>query len=222
MSHDPNISPHPDSTPPPSDNRVYLSLCHDDQNQGKTLPDGWSERRLARVVLDASVLVLREEGIHAWTVSGGTLGDRIRTLSGLSVAPVVEVHFDSLPQRTEVAGYFAIVDNANRAAQELGDKILDSMAAAFPERRSMGLCRADEHHRWIGTPKEYDGTRLGLLHDLPRYPVVIVEACFLTNPGEAKWIKKIENRLALGAAIARGIAAYCRGMSSTRSKTPGS
>lgn len=197
-------------TPPPADARIYISLCHDDQNPGKTLPDGWSERRLAGVVNEAIYLTLKELGLPCWQISGGTLRDRIRTLSSLSAGPVVECHFDSLEQRREVAGYFAIVDSANREAQELGESILDAMAAAFPERRSMGLCRADEQHRWVGTPREYDGQRLGLLRDLARFPVVILEACFLSNPTEAQWIKKIENRMALGVAIARGVESFYR------------
>jgi hypothetical protein len=206
------LSAGPDGTPipPPADSRVYISHCHDDKAPGKTLPDGWSERSLAELVNEAIWWTLREEGVPGWPIKAGTLGDRIRTLRCLSVGPIVEVHFDSLPQRTEVAGYFAIVQAGNVEAQELGESILDAMASAFPERRSMGLCRADEEHRWVGTDRQYDGMRLGLLHDLPHRPVVIVEACFLTNPTEAKWIRKLESRLLLGAAIGRGVAAYCR------------
>ena len=194
---------------PPS--RVYVSHCHDDAHPGKTIGEGheaWSERSLARAVNEALAMQLREHGLTPYPVYAGTLADRIRILQGLPYAPVVEVHFDSLPQRTEVAGYFAICDSENRPAQELGESILDAMAGAFPERRSMGLCRAEEHHRWVGTPREYDGQRLGLLEGLRKQPVAIVEACYLTNPTEAKWIRRLENRLLLGVAIGRGVSAY--------------
>lgn len=191
--------------------RVYICHCHDDLHPGKTIgegPDAWSERSLARAVNEALAMQLREDGLTPHPVYAGTLADRIGVLQRLPVAPVVEVHFDSLPQRTEVAGYFAIVDSENRPAQELGESILDAMAGAFPERRSLGLCRADEQHRWVGTPREYDGQRLGLLVGLRRQPVVILEAAFLTNPSEAKWIKRLENRLILGTVIGRGVSAY--------------
>lgn len=191
--------------------RVYLCHCHSDESPGKTIGEGadaWSERSLARAVNVALDMQLREDGLIPFPVQNGTLAGRIKTLQGLPVAPVVEVHFDSLPQRTEVAGYFAIVDSESRAGQELGESILDAMAAAFPERRSLGLCQADEQHRWVGTPREYDGQRLGLLVGLKNRPVVIIEAAFLTNPTEAKWIRKLESRLLLGVAIGRGVSAY--------------
>jgi len=191
--------------------RVYICHCHDDRSPGKTIgegPDAWSERSLARAVNEAVTMYLREEGLGAYPVFAGTLASRIGILQGLPPGPVVEVHFDSLPQRTEVAGYFAIVASDNYAAQDLGGSILDAMAGAFPERRSLGLCRADEQHRWVGTPREHDGQRLGLLAGLPGRPVAIVEACFLTNPSEAKWIRRLENRLLLGIAIGRGVSAH--------------
>lgn len=207
------------ATPAPS--RVYICHCHSDQDPGKTLgegPEAWSERSLARAVNEALDMQLREDGLTPFPVQNGTLFGRIKTLQGLPVAPVVEVHFDSLPQRTEVAGYFAIVDSENKAGQELGESILDALAGAFPDRRSLGLCKADEQHRWVGTPREYDGQRLGLLVALKRQPVVIVEACFLTNPTEAKWIKRLENRLLLGVAIGRGVSAYIARTRETASK----
>lgn len=206
----------------PAPQRVYICHCHDDAHPGKTIgegPDAWSERSLAGAVNEALAMQLREEGITPHPVYAGTLAGRIKTLQGFPVAPVVEVHFDSLPQRTEVAGYFAIVDSENKAGQELGESILDALAGAFPERRSLGLCKADEQHRWVGTPREYDGQRLGLLVGLRRQPVVIIEACFLTNPTEAKWIKRLESRLLLGVAIGRGVSAYMLRTQERTSKT---
>jgi N-acetylmuramoyl-L-alanine amidase len=196
--------------PPPTDSRVYISHCHDERNPGKEIEGGWSERRFAAASNEALCLILREEGFPCWPIYRGTLANRIATLKSLSVAPVIELHFDWLPQRPEVGGYFAIVSDTNRAAQELGNSILDAIASAFPTRRSMGLCRASEDRRWVGTSKVYDGTRLGLIHDLPQHPVVIIEGCFLSNPTEAAWIKKIESRLTLGVAIGRGVAEFLR------------
>lgn len=196
--------------PPPADCRVYVSLCHEEKAQGKTIEGGWSERKLAEAVNEAICLTLRELCVPCWPIYRGTLASRISTLRSLSVAPVIETHFDWLPQRPEVSGYFTIVDQANRPAQEMGECILSSLAETYPDRRSMGLCRASEHERWVGTSRHYDGTRLGLLADLPQHQVVIIEACFLSNPEEAAWIKRMENRLSLGVAIARGAAEYLR------------
>lgn len=195
--------------PHPATNRVYLSHCHDEQNPGKTTADGWSERRLAKVVNESIEIALRERPqITCWPVYRGTLADRIKTFQSLPPAPLVEVHFDWLPRRPQLSGYFALANERSQVSQELGESILDAIAGAFPERRSLGLCLVNDGRRWIGTHREYDGIRLALLEELPAYPVVILEACYLSNPGDAAWIKRLETRLALGAAIGQGIRAY--------------
>jgi len=195
----------------PSADRIYLCHCHDEKAPGKTV-GGWSERRLATVVNEALCLTLRDggPGESIWPILRGTLASRISTLRELPVAPVVEVHFDSLDSRPAVDGYFTIVSETNREAHLLGEAILSGIGRAFPSRRNMGLCKANEAHRWVGTNRQYDGQRLALLCDLPHHASVIVEACFLTNPEAFEWIQKIESRLLLGAAIGRGILDYCQ------------
>jgi hypothetical protein len=190
------------------DDAVRVCLCHDEIHEGAATPDGWTERRLAGAVNEAVSITLREFGVPCWQMSSGTLASRIAQLKTMHHAPVVEVHFDSLPQRTEVAGYYAIVDNSNVGALMMADSILRAIADVCPDRRNLGVCRTDEESRWIGTGRQYSGQRLGLLRELRDRPVVIIEGCYLTNPTEAKWIKRIENRLTLGAAIGRGIALY--------------
>ena len=92
----------------------------------------------------------------------------------------------------------------------LGQIIVNHLSAEIVGARNHGVNRVSESRRWMGTPKECDGKRLGFLQDI-NCPSVIIECCYLSNPAEAKWIAEMENRAAVGRAVGGGIKQYLQG-----------
>ena len=194
---------------------IMIHRCHDENNRGAETIWGLSEWQIAEDINRAMKDYLVERGKLCLRLEG-RLGERIEATNyahrteGVSCS--VEVHENSLPDEDQ-SGFSVLAWHSSRLACLLGTCILDELTVMGMPGSCRGLNRCSSTKRWIGTrDREYtipEKKRLAMLQDT-RMPAVIVEACYLTNPREAQWIAKSENRVAVGEAVARGIITYLK------------
>lgn len=196
---------------------VILGRSHDEERRGATTPDGLSEWIISDDVNKAVVDELRDRSVSNPLVLrfGRRLVDRVATLKHLgkvsSYDCAIECHCNRiltglplLPD-SKFHGYSVLAWYRSDTSIHLADCILDEIARVRPDAKNLGINRVASSTRWVDNRREYEGApRLAWLEDTPG-PAVIVEACYLSNPEEAAWIAKLENRKSIGWAIARGV-----------------
>jgi len=192
---------------------IVIHRCHNSVDQGNATPAGLTEHAIAAAVNVEMLMYLEERG-HACRMLEGDLTWRIDEANALhqreGVPCTVEVHCNAMPGEDghQAEGFFAMCWHGSRLAAMLGECIVREVALIRPGAPNRYLNFVSSHRRWMYTPRMYaNAPRLAMLQDT-YMPAVIVEACYLSNPGEAKWIADQENRQALGRAVAKGIVNY--------------
>ena len=194
---------------------VVIHRCHNSIDQGHATPAGLTEYQIAPDVNNEMVLYLEERG-KACRMLEGNLAQRIRETNHIhatqGVPCCVEVHCNGMPgpHGHKAEGFFAMCWFESRLASMLAECIVREIALARPDAPNLKTNFVSSHRRWMYTPRMYPGApRLAMLQDT-HMPAVIIEACYLSNPDEAKWIAEQKNRQALGRAVARGIIKYLK------------
>jgi N-acetylmuramoyl-L-alanine amidase len=193
---------------------IIIGRAHNSKKQGAKTADGLTEWKIAKDINEA----ILQELMYCNPVEQfeGTLTQRIEALNKLWLVAkyqgVIECHCNA-SDNPKASGFCTIAWHVSNKSIHLAECVLEHLAKLRPYARNEGLCKVApdistgerDTVRFIGTNKEYrKASWLGLLADTPG-PAVIVEACYLTNPEEAKWISKPESRIAVGKAISQGI-----------------
>jgi len=191
---------------------VFLGRAHDVENPGARTADGLSEWEIAEKINEEAHAILKKSGIKAVRLEK-TLQDRIDGINeflGHATSPTiaVETHCNWSPVPTQ-SGFFAIAYAGSPAANALASSIITELWRVLIGVRNLGVNQVDGRRRWIRTPKEHAGKRLGFIMDVG-CPSVIIECCYLSNPTEAAWITAEDNRRVIGDAVGRGILGYLK------------
>jgi len=185
---------------------IILGQCHDENDEGAKTKEGRTERYLAHTINKACQAKLLDEGLLTLYQNKGNLYQRVDAINDLSqtmkVDLAVEVHMNSSPAQ-ERKGFFLMCWHTSSTAMRVAKKIAGELR--FMKREDLGLNLVDHARRWINSPKEYGSApSLTWLEDI-RCPSLIVEVAHLSNEKEAHWIERLENRILVGEAVARGI-----------------
>jgi hypothetical protein len=208
---------------------IILGRCHDAKKQGARIKGGLSEWQIAgdvNMVMEHDIkyqdpCVTQKNTL----VLEGTLGDRIITTNMLHKTAtdkpdcIVECHCNSTDD-PKAKGFFTMAWGGSDQSLGLAGAIGTSMRLSGVNIEYKGICVTEKDtdipklkrtRRWAGLTREYGGAPwLGLLTDT-KCPAVIVEMCYLSNPKDAKWISKQENRYEMGRAIANGVIRWIAG-----------
>lgn len=184
------------------------SLCHSFENPGCSTPFGdLSERRICLDVNDSGYIHLVTHGGAPISVQNDLLSERIRTINQmaeriLNIEACIETHCNWIDGHPERNGFFSIAHEKSPRGIALAEQI--NIQLESHGRTNLGVCKVNGKQRWIGTPREYEGKRLGFIEDT-KIPAVIVEIGHLSNPREASWLSNRQNRERVGHAIAQGL-----------------
>lgn len=179
------------------------TICLDPGHGGKdpgAVREGLAEKEIALQVALAAAAELREAHRVVLTRERDrtlTLAERRRIAAEAGADLFVSIHVNAAGH-PQAQGYEVLVrPEHDPASRELALSILEAIAERFPERRNRGIKTAV----------------LAVLRQ-PR-PGCLVEGFFLSNPEERTLLASPQTRAALGAAIARGCAAFVGGVEVT-------
>lgn len=185
---------------------IVLGLCHEAGDEGSQTKEGYTERNLAHVINKACRAKLLDEGLLTLYQNKGNLYQRADAINALNLTTkvdlAIEVHMNSslAPGRE---GFFLMCWHTSSTAMRVAKKIAGELR--FMKRKDLGLNLVDHARRWIDDPKEYDSAPSLTWLEGVKCPSLIVEVAHLSNEKEAHWIERLENRILVGEAVARGI-----------------
>lgn len=186
---------------------TVFSLCHSVENPGCRSPDGdITERAICSHVNDSAYKELIRKNHAPISVNNDFLVDRIRAINSMAgmitmLDCCIETHCNWVDNPSN-HGFFSIAHAQSPFAISIAECIGKELEKVCPHE-NRGVCKVDEDLRWLGTPREFKGKRLGFIEDTA-IPAIIVELGHLSNPKEASWLSRRENWEKLGDAIARG------------------
>ncbi len=198
---------------------VFICRCHDRIEQGVSIPRGPSEWDLAPAINEAIHDQVWLTDHNPVMLSSGTLTRRVKSINTMSypdgiVSPpyyAIEVHcnWSADPDRQ---GFFVMAHHRSAKGRALALTISASMANVLGHDKNRGINKVDSKRQWIGRRYQYKAERQYFVSKTV-CPAVLVEVGFLSNPDEAMWLSKAENRARLGKAIGLGITEYLKGVS---------
>ncbi|MDQ7849093.1 MAG: N-acetylmuramoyl-L-alanine amidase [Armatimonadota bacterium] len=178
---------------------ICLDPGHGGEDPG-AVRDGLAEKEVTLQVALAAAAALQKAHRVVLTRESDrtlTLAERRRVAALAGADLFVSVHVNAAA-RSQAQGYEVLVrPEHDPASRELALLILDAVAERFPGRRNRGIRTA----------------ALAVLRQ-PR-PSCLVEGFFLSNPEERALLARPQTHAALGAAIARGCAAFVQGVEVT-------
>ena len=186
---------------------TIFSLCHSFSEPGCSTPSGdLTERYICQSVNDEAYKYLVAHGGAPISVSHDALADRIRGINEMvhmipSIDAAIETHCNWVKEKSK-SGFFSIAHHDSVRSVALAEQI--NVQLELINRSNLGVCKVNGRKRWIGTPREYKGKRLGFIEDTI-CPSIIIELGYLSNPWEASWLSRLQNRVRMGEAIAKGL-----------------
>ena len=125
-----------------------------------------------------------------------SLYDRCEIANGWGASVFVSVHVNSFTRPSPSGfGVYVYSGTANPDTQRLAEVINSHLVQDFPEHVQRGIY----------------GENFYVLKKT-RMPAILVECEFISNPEQAEWIRKIENRFLLAASLSRGIEEFFSGL----------
>lgn len=120
---------------------------------------------------------------------GLSLHDRCEIANGWGASIFVSVHVNSFTRPSPSGfGVYVYSGTANPDTQRLAETINSHLVEDFSEHMQRGIY----------------GENFYVLRKT-RMPAVLVECEFISNPEQAEWLRKIENRFLMAASLFRGI-----------------
>ena len=196
---------------------VFLSRCHDRIEQGVSIPRGASEWDLAPAINKAVRDEIWLADHNPYRLEDGTLASRVKVINAMCadksvVGPpyyAIEIHFNS-SRDTGRQGFFAMAHRNSHEGIYLANRIVDEMAHVLGHGKNRGVNKVDSKTQWVGRRYQYKTARQYFICRTS-CPAVLIECGFLSNPDEAKWFVRGDNRSRLGKAIGQATVEYLKG-----------